>query len=406
MAWSTSRNRRRWRVRAAVFLAALGTAAGPLSAYAASSAAVGSAGAVSVSTARPAVAKTPTNAYFVSSNGTVEGYSRNVDGVWQAAAPVGAAMTAPPGAPITSARLSDGSPAAFFVGDDGAIWGGCGSLWRMTAPSLLTPGTPLSVAVTTTVVLLLFSDAQGQWTAIHVESEIHHPCGPPTGGISGLTTERLPGTWHVPGGVVAATGLPDGEIGVFAVDVTGAVHATWRSPDGNWSDTPLTPSGTSLPGGGIASTVSPTGSGLTLFYSDHTGRVDSARVAEGAGVLSDPEPSSWTVAKIPDGAALAAAGSVLGNDVTYIAVGGAAIDLQADSSGQWVRLVTLSQAGFASDGRPVAVTAAADEVDVYCGTAAGAPGHFAVPPHIGGDISWRPAGTAGVMPSTGAVTAS
>jgi hypothetical protein len=389
-----------------VFLAALGTAVAPLTAYAANSAAAGPADAGSASGASPATAKAPTSAYFVASNGTVERYGRNVDGVWQPAAPLGAGMTAPPGAPITSAHLSDGSPAAFFVGDDGAIWGGCGSSWRMTAPNLLRPGTQLSVAVTPTVVMLLFSDGQGQWTAMHVESEIHHPCGPPTGGLPGLTTERVPGTWHVPNGAIAAAGLPDGEIGVFEVDATGAVHATWRSPDGDWSDTALTPSGTSLPGGGIASTVSPTGSGLTLFYSDHQGRVDSAQVAEGAGLLSDPEPSPWTVAKIPDGAALAAVGSVLGNDVAYIAVGGTAIDLQADSSGKWEKLVTLSPAGFAKEGRPVAVTAGADEVDVYCGTATGAPGHFLVPPHIGGDVSWKAAGAAGLMPPTGAVTAS
>jgi len=77
-----------------------------------------------------------------------------------------------------------------------------------------------------------------------------------------------------------------------------------------------------------------------------------------------------------------------------------------DAAGQWKNPVTLSQAGFAKDGRPVAVTAAADEVDVYCGTAAGVPGHFAVPPHTGGGISWRVAGPAGLVPPMGDVAAS
>lgn len=397
MTRSTPQSRRRWGIRAAVFLAALGTAAGPLTAYAAGSA--GGAG--------PAVTKAPTNAYFLAANGTVDGYGRTVDGAWQPAAPIGAKMTAPPGAPIASTRLPDGSSAAFFVGDDGAIWGGCGFLWRMTAPKLLRPGTPLTVAATPTVTMLLFSDDQGQLTDMHVESEIHHPCDAPAGSLPVLATEHPPGTWHVPGGAVAATGLPDGEIGVFAVDVTGAVHATWRSPDGKWSDTRLTASQTSSPGGGIASTRSPAdSSSLTLFYSDHRGQVLLAQVAEGAGLRADPTPVPWTPAPIPDGAALAAASSTLGDDVAYIAVGGAAVDLQADVTGQWKNAVTLSPAGFAKDGRPVAVTATADEVDVYCGTATGAPGHFAIPPHTGGDVSWQPAGAAGLMPPTGAVTAS
>jgi hypothetical protein len=276
----------------------------------------------------------------------------------------------------------------------------------MTVGNLLRPGTALTVAVTPTATLLLFSNGLGQWSDIHVESEIHHPCDNPTGSPPPANTESLPGTWHVPNGTIAATGLPDGETGVFAVDVNGAVHATWRAPDGNWSDTVLTANGASLPGGGIAATVSASGGGVTLFYSNRAGQVVLARVAEGAGLLSDPQPTPWTVAKIPEGAALAAAGSILGNDISYIAQGGTAIDLQTDTADQWKNAVTLSPPGFARDGSPVAVTASAGEVDVYCGTASGAPGHFGVPPHIGGDITWRTAGPAGLIPPLGRITAS
>ncbi|GAA1999328.1 hypothetical protein GCM10009838_75900 [Catenulispora subtropica] len=372
-----------------------------MSAYAAEPA-----GAASGAGATAAASKPPANAYFVGANGTVYGYGRTADGTWQSAAPVGAKMTAPPGAPVTSTRLPDGSPVAFFVGDDGAIWGGCGSLWRMTVAKLLRPGTPLTVVATPTVTMLLFSDGQGQWSGMHVESEIHHPCDIFTGPLAPLATESLPGTWHVPGGTIAATALPDGGVGVFAVDVTGAVHATWRDPDGKWSDTTLTTSGTSLPGGGIAATVSPADSSPTLFYSNRGGQVVAAPVAEGAGLRGDPTPVPWAVAKIPEGAALGAASSILGNDISYIAVGGTAVDLQTDAAGQWKNAVVLSPSGFAKDGRPVAVTASADEVDVYCGTATGIPGHFGVPPHTGGEVGWRAAGLAGMVPPLGGITAS
>jgi hypothetical protein len=374
-----------------VFLAALGTAAAaPLTA----------------SAAQPAAAKPPANAYFVAANGAVYGYSRNVDGVWSPAAPVGVKMTAPPGAAITSTRLADGSPAAFVVGDDGAIWGGCGSLWRMTTSNLLRPGTPLTVAVTPSATMLLFSDDQGQWSDIHVESEIHHPCDAPPGPPPPTNTEPIPGGWHVPHGTIAATGLPDGEAGVFAVDAAGAVHATWRAPGGTWSDVTLTASGAALPGGGIAVTVSPAGDGLTLFYANRAGQVVLAQVAEGAGLRADPAPAPWPAAKIPAGAPLAAVSSILGNDVSYIAPGGTAIDLQTDTVDRWKNAVTLSPAGFAGEGSPIAVTASASEVDVYCATASGAPGHFGVPPHIGGDVIWRPAGAAGLLPPLGWITAS
>lgn len=393
MTRSTSQSRRRWRIRAAAFLAALATAIAPLSANAAES-------------ASPAAAQASTNAYFVASNGTVYGYGRTTDGTWLPAAPVGTKMTAPPGAPITSARLPDGSPAAFFVGDDGAIWGGCGPLWRMTVTKLLRPGTRLAVAVTPNVVMLLYSDDQDQWTGMHVESEIHHPCDVYTGTIPVLASEHPPPPVPpVPNGVIAATGLPDGEIGVFAADGTGAVHAMWRSPDGKWSDTALTASNATLPGGGIASTLSPAGSSVTLFYSNDRGQVVAAQVAEGGGLRAQPAPAPWTVAKIPYGALLAAASSALGNDVAYVAAGGAAIDLQMDATGQWRNAVTLSQSSFAKDGRPVAVTATADEVDVYCGTTTGVPGHFGVPPHTGGAVSWRAAGPAGLAPPSGDLTA-
>lgn len=388
MTGGTSENRRRWRIRAAAFLAALGMAAAPLSAYGA------------------AVGKPPTNAYFVASNGAVYSYGRTADGTWQAAAPVGAKATAPPGAPIASARLSDGSPVAFFVGDDGAIWGGCGSLWRMTPVKLLRPGTPLTVAATPTVVMLLFSNDQGQTSGIHIEAEIHHPCDVSRDVPAPPDPESPPGAWHVPNGTIAATGLPDGEIGVFAVDVTGAVHATWRSPSGRWTDKTLTPSGTSLPGGGIASTLSPTDGSLTLFYSNHSGQVILAQVTEGAGLRADPRPSPWTGAKISDGAALAGVSSTLGNDIAYIAAGGTAIDLQTDTANQWMNAVTLSPPGFAKDGRPVAVTASPDEVDVYCGTATDVPGHFSIPPHTGGDITWQAAGAPGMVPLPGWITGS
>lgn len=372
-----------------MFLAALGTAAAPLAA----------------SAAVPAAAKPPANAYFVAPNGAVYGYSRNIDGAWLPAAPLGTRMTAPPGAPITSIRLSDGSPAAFFVGNDGAVWGGCGALWPMTATDLLAPGNPLTVAVSPSATLLLSSNARGQWSAIHIESEIHHPCGPPSGPPS-TNIEFLPGTWHVPNGIIAATGLPDGETGVFAVDVNGAVHATWRNPDGAWSDTLLTANGASAPGGGIAATVSPTGGGVTLFYANRAGQVVLAQVAEGGGLRTDPTAVPWAVANIPAGAPLAAVSSTLGNDISYIAQGGTAIDLQTDAADEWKNAVTLSPAGFAKEGSPVAVTASAGEVDVYCATAAGAPGHFGVPPHIGGDVTWRGAGAAGLVPPLGWVTAS
>ncbi|MEY9855893.1 hypothetical protein ABH935_001497 [Catenulispora sp. GAS73] len=394
MTGGTSQNRKRWRIRAAAFLAALGIVAAPLSAAAAEPA------------ARPAAAKPPANAYFVASNGTVYGYGRNVDGTWLPAVPVGTRMTAPPGAPITSARMSDGTPVAFFVGDDGAIWGGCRSLWRMTVANLLKPGTPVTVAVTPNATMLVFSDGQGQWSDVHVESEIHHPCDVPGGPPPPINAEPLPGTGHVPGGTIAATGLADGEIGVFAVDVDGAVHATWRAPDGDWSDTALTANGASLPGGGIAATVSATDGSVTLFYSNRAGQVVLAQVAEGAGLRADPTPVPWAVAKIPEGAALAAVSSSLGTDVSYIAQGGTAIDLQTDTADGWKNAVTLSPAGFAKDGSPVAVTASADEVDVYCGTAPGVPGHFGVPPHTRGDVSWRPAGAAGLVPPMGVITAS
>ena len=390
MTGGTSQNRKRWRIGAAAFLAALGIAAAPLSA----------------SAAEAAAAKPPANAYFVASDGTVYGYGRNIDGTWLQAAPVGAKMTAPSGAPITSTRLSDGTPVAFFAGNDGAVWGGCGSLWRMTVAKLLRPGTPVTVAVTPAATVLLFSDGKGQWSDIHVESEIHHPCDVPAGPPPPINAEPVPGTGHVPGGTIAATGLADGEIGVFAVDVNGAVHATWRAPDGTWSDTTLTANGASLPGGGIAATVSAVDGSVTLFYSDRAGRVVLAQVAEGAGLRADPTPVPWAVAKIPEGAALAAASSSLGNDVSYIAQGGTAIDLQTDTADRWKNAVTLSPAGFAKDGSPVAVTASADEVDVYCGTAPGIPGHFGIPPHIRGDVSWRPAGTAGLVPPMGVITAS
>jgi hypothetical protein len=352
------------------------------------------------------MAKPPANAFFVASNGTVYSYGRNVDGTWLPAAPLGTTMTAPPGPPITSTRLSDGTPVAFVVGDDGAIWGGCRPLWRMTEANLLRPGTPLTVAVTPNATLLLFSNGQGQWSDIHVESEIHHPCDNPTGSPPPPDTESLPGTWHVPNGTIAATGLPDGETGVFAVDVDGAVHATWRDRDGRWSDTTLTAPGASLPGGGIASTVSPADGSVTLFYSNRAGQMVLARVAEGAGLRGDPTPVPWAVAKIPEGAALAAASSILGNDISYIAQGGTAIDLQTDTADQWKNAVTLSPAGFAKEGSPVAVTASAGEVDVYCATAPGAPGHFGVPPHIGGDVTWRTAGAAGLVPPLGGIAAS
>lgn len=385
-----SENRRRWRIRAAALLAALGIAAAPLSA----------------SAARAATAKSPTNAYFVASNGTVYGYGRNVDGTWLPAAPAGTKMTARPGASITSTRLSDGSAAAFFVGDDGAIWGGCGSMWRMTVAKLLRPGTPLTVALTPTATMLLFSDGLGQWSDIHVESEIHHPCDVSTGTVPPVKTESLPGTWHVPNGSIAATGLPDGETGVFGIDVNGAVHATWRDPDGAWSDTTLTADGASLPGGGIAATAPALDGSVSIFYSNRAGQVVLARVAEGAGLRADPTPVPWAVAKIPEGAPLAAASSSLGNDVSYVTEGGAAIDLQTDTADQWKNAVTLSPAGFAKAGSPIAVTASADEVDVYCGTATGIPGHFSVPPHVGGDVSWREAGAAGLASPLGGITAS
>lgn len=390
MTGGRSENRGRWRIRAAAFLAALGIAAAPLSA----------------SAAEPAAAKSPTNAYFAASNGTVYGYGRNVDGAWLPAAPLGTKMTAPPGAPITSTRLPDGSAAAFFVGDDGAIWGGCGSMWRMTVAKLLRPNTPLTVMVSPTAVMLLFSTGQGQWSDIHVESEIHHPCDIWSGPVPPINTESLPGTWHVPNGAVAATGLPDGGTGVFGIDVNGAVHATWRDPAGAWSDKTLTADGASLPGGGIAATVSATDGGATLFYSNRAGQVVLAQVAEGAGLRADPTPVPWAVARIPEGAPLAAASSSLGNDISYIAEGGAAIDLQTDTADLWKNAVTLSPAGFAKVGSPIAVTAGADEIDVYCGTATGVPGHFSVPPHAGGDVSWRPAGAAGLASPLGGITAS
>jgi hypothetical protein len=374
----------------AVLLAALGVAAAPLSA----------------SAAERAAAKPPANAYFVASNGTVYGYGRNIDGTWLPAAPLGTTMTAPPGAPITSTRLSDGTPLAFFVGNDGAIWGGCGPLWRMAPARTIKPGTPLAVAVTPNVTMLLFTNDQGQMTGMHIESEIHHPCDNPIGPLPPPATELLPGTWHVANGTIAATGLPDGEIGVFEVDATGAVHATWRDPRGTWTDMPLTTSGTSVPGGGLATTVSPIDSTLTLFYSNRADQVVLAQVAEGGGLRADPTPVPWAVARIPEGAALGAASSTLGNDVAYIAVGGTAIDLQTDTADQWKNAVTLSPAGFARDGRPVAVTASAAEVDLYCVTTTGAPGHFSVPPHIGGDVSWRAAGAAGLAPPLGGITAS
>lgn len=116
--------------------------------------------------------------------------------------------------------------------------------------------------------------------------------------------------------------------------------------------------------------------------------------------------TGFTVASIPAGAPLAAVGSILGNDISYIAQAGTAIDLQTDAADEWKNAVTLSPAGFAKEGSPVAVTASAGEVDVYCATAAGAPGHFGVPPHIGGDVTWRAAGAAGLVPSLGWVTAS
>ncbi|WP_194906699.1 hypothetical protein [Catenulispora rubra] len=342
----------------------------------------------------------------MASNGTVYGYGRNIDGTWLPAAPVGTRMTAPPGAPIASTRLSDGTPLAFFVGDDGAIWGGCRSLWRMTVANLLKPGTPVTVAITPNATMLLFSDDKGQWSDIRVESEIHHPCDVPSGPLPPISTESVSGTGHVPGGTIAAAGLADGETGVFAVDVNGAVHAAWRDPSGKWSDTTLTANGASLPGGGIAATVSATDGSVTLFYSNRAGQVVLAQVAEGGGLRADPTPVPWAVAKIPEGAALAAASSSLGNDISYIAQGGTAIDLQTDTADQWKNAVTLSPAGFAKDGSPVAVTASAGEVDVYCGTAPGAPGHFGVPPHIGGDVSWRAAGVAGLMPPLGGIAAS
>ena len=396
MTGGRSQNRRRWRIRAAALLAALGIAAAPLSASASASA----------SAAEAASAKPPTNAYLVASNGTVYGYGRTVDGTWLPAAPVGAKMTAPPGASITSARLPDGSAAAFFVGDDGAVWGGCGSMWRMTVAKLLRPGTPLTVAVTPNVAMLLFSDGQGQWADMRVESEIHHPCDIWTGPLPPITTESLPGAWHVPNGTIAATTLPDGETGVFGIDVNGAVHATWRDPYGKWSDTTLTAGGASLPGGGIAATASALDGSVTVFYSDRAGRVVLAQVAEGGGLRADPTPVPWAVAKILEGAPLAAASSSLGNDIAYISESGAAIDLQTDTADQWKNAVTLSPAGFAKAGSPIAVTASADEVDVYCGTVTGIPGHFSVPPHTGGDVSWQPAGAAGLASPLGGITAS
>jgi len=96
----------------------------------------------------------------------------------------------------------------------------------------------------------------------------------------------------------------------------------------------------------------------------------------------------------------------VGNVGETVTVNTEAPPLQTDTADQWKNAVTLSPAGFAKAGSPIAVTASADEVDVYCGTVTGIPGHFSVPPHTGGDVSWQPAGAAGLASPLGGITAS
>lgn len=409
MAGGSTGNRRRWPARVAWLSAALGVAAAASPVAAGASAPAAAPAAVAVAAAKAATTTVaPTNAYFIGAGGSLYGFGRTSDGKWSAAAVAGTVVSAPAGAPVASARFADGTPVVFVVGNDGAIHGGCDAGLSLTPPGWLKPGAPLAVALTSMPVMVFYSDSLGGMTGVHTESEIHHPCdvqAAPPPPPPPPPTEVLPGAWHVPGGTAAAIGLANGEIGVFAVDVNGAVHASWRDVAGTWTDVQLTAAGTSRPGGGIAVTSS-AGGGLSLFYPNHTGQVVLASVVAGGGLVGPPQPDPWPVAGVPDGAALGAAGSSLGVDVAYAATDGTVEDLQADSVGHWKAAVTLSATGFAVAGSLVAVTEGADEVDVYCGTSAGAPGHFRVPPHVSGGVTWTAAGASGLLPKPGGITAS
>jgi hypothetical protein len=349
----------------------------------------------------------PSAAFFVGTDGAVATYGQAADGSRPDAADVGSSGIAPAGAAVATVRTPNGGPIVAVVGRNGSLFvGGCTNqsvMSAVTGPEFAMPGVPLAAVLAADRMWLATEDKPGG--LIMKVMEASNPCTPVPVPVPHVTA-----AWLGAGAAITATGLADGRVGVFAVDTTGAVHALWLSPNGQTTDSTLTPAGTASPGGGIAVTPNSeanAGPGaLSLFYSGHDGRIYLAHPVPGAGLAGNPQPQPWAPTAGPNGPALAAATGPLGTVVSYVATDGTVkVDL-VDPNGQWQAAIAASGPGFVAGGASTGVTSNATELDIYCGNGSGRPGTIVVNPHIGGPGVWWPAGPPNSTSATTAFAAS
>lgn len=351
---------------------------------------------------RFAVAATQTAAaFFIGNDGTLYTYGRAGDGSVIAAKQLGAAQVAPPGGSVAATQAPGGGSVAFYVGNDGALYGACpdsGQVSQLTATGLGSPGEPNGAAlVGGQTVYDAFVGAKQQLQVV----EIHNPCDLPSVVLAAPALPPPP-----PHAELAAVGLADGEFGLFYVDGGGALQASWSSAAGAWTTTQLTADGTSAPGGGIAVTPNsgaPAAPGaLSLFFTAHDGNVYLAHPLPGGKLSDNPQPSpSSKGTYVPDGAALAASSGSTGSVVGFVASDGALTGVTVTASGWGSVPAALTGSGIATAGSSAASASFGGDADFYCGTTLGRPTIIHWPHGGGGGGSVLYVGPSGL---TGAAT--
>lgn len=345
--------RRAWRTRWALASAGALAAVGLLTAPAAQAA---------------AVPPSDPHTYYIGDDGALWGYQGLGDGTFTDPVQLGPAKTAEPGARLAAVRLPGYSPSVFFVGLDGAVYQDCPTA-QQPFPITSTGTAPSGAAITA------FDTGKGPGVAVSgipprqatvqaaspaLTREISNPCTPPPRLILNNGTSYT-------GSDLASAGGNQTYQGVFFVDGKGSVRAQWYSAA---TSTPvsvtLTQPGTAAPAGGVA--VASSGAGaLTLFFTGLDGRLYAAHPKQGGGLSGTPQPNPTGPADVPIGAHLATASGPAGIAVGYAADDGTFTVATLSTDGVWKDTKPFSDPGFLAAGTSVAVTAADDGWDWYCG---------------------------------------